>query len=240
MTDHIAAASLNRTARVAGGLYLLIAVFAPFSMVFVPSRLIVPGDAATTASNVMASEWLFRLGIASDSIVFLIEIVLTVLLYVLLKPVSKTLALVAAFSRLAMTVIQGINVLNLVFVSLLVGGAGYLTAFAPNQSHALVLLFLNAHAAVALIWGLFFGLHLFTLGYLVYTSGYIPRTLGVVLILVSGCYFTQSFGTLLLPKYEAIFASVGYLSMIEIAFPLWLVMKGVQIEQPEQRVLEPA
>jgi len=75
MANYIADASLNRTARVAGILYLLIAVFAPFSMVYVPSMLIVPGDAATTASNVLASEGLFRLGIASDSIVFLIEIV---------------------------------------------------------------------------------------------------------------------------------------------------------------------
>jgi Domain of unknown function (DUF4386) len=240
MTNYITDASLNRTARFAGALYLLVAVFAPFSMVYVPSMLIVPGDAATTASNVLASEELFRLGIASDSIVFLIEIVLTVLLYVLLKPVSKTLSLVAAFSRLAMTVIQGINVLNHVFVLLLVSGAGYLTVFARDQLHALVLLFLNAHAAVALIWGLFFGLHLFMLGYLVYTSGYIPRMLGAVLIIVSFCYLTQSFGTLLLPKYEALFAAVGYLAIIEIAFPLWLLMKGVHVERPEQRTLEPA
>jgi hypothetical protein len=209
-------------------------------MVYVPSTLIVPGDATTTASNVMASEGLFRLGIASDSIVFLIEIVLTVLLYVLLKPVSKTLALVAVFSRLAMTIIQGINVLNHVFVLLLVSGAGYLAVFAPDQVHALVLLFLNAHAAVVLIWGLFFGLHLCVLGYLVYTSGYIPRMLGVVLILVSGCYFTQSFGTFLLPNYEALFVSVGYLSIIEIAFPVWLLMKGVPIEQWGKRALESA
>jgi hypothetical protein len=121
MTNHTADASLNRTARVAEILYLLIAVFAPFSMMYVPSRLIAPGDAATTASHVLASEGLFRFGIASDAIVFLVEIVLTVLLYVLLKPVSKTLSLVAAFSRLAMTVIQGINLLNYVFVLLLCG-----------------------------------------------------------------------------------------------------------------------
>jgi hypothetical protein len=240
MTNHVADASLNRIARVVGILYLLIAVFAPFGMIYIPSRLIVPGDAATTASNVLAFEGLFRLGIASDAIVFLIEIILTVLLYVLLKPVSKTLSLVAAFSRLAMTIIQGINLINHVFVLLLVGGTGYLTVFAPDQMHALVLLFLNAHAYVALIWGLFFGLHLLALGYLVYTSGYIPRMLGVVLIIVSVCYLTQSFGTILLPQYEAIFASVGYLSIIEIVFPVWLVMKGVHVEQWGKRALESA
>jgi hypothetical protein len=189
----------------------------------------VPGDAATTAGNIMASEGLFRLGIVSDSLVFLIEIVLTVLLYVLLKPVNQTLSLVAAFSRLAMTVIQGINLLNYFFILLLLSGAGYLAVFAPDQLQALVLLFFNAHEYVALIWGLFFGLHLFVLGYLVYKSRYIPKILGILLIIASLCYLIQSFGNILLPQYEEIFALVGYLSITEIAFPLWLLIKGVDV-----------
>jgi len=229
--------SLKKIARIAGGLILFTAVFAPFSMMYVPSILIVPGNAATTASNIMASDGLFRLGIVSDSVVFLIEIVLTVLLYVLLKPVSKTLSLVAAFSRLAMTVIQGINLLNHFFVLLLLSGAGYLTAFSPDQLHALVLLFLNAHEYVARIWGLFFGLHLFVLGYLVYKSGYIPRIVGLLLVFASLCYLTQSFGNILLPKYEGIFATVGLLSIVELAFPLWLLIKGVNVEQREKRTI---
>src|SRR6185295_5139210 len=94
--------SIKKTARIAGVLILIMAVFAPFSIIYLPSILIVPGDAAATTNNMMASEGLFRLGIVSDSLVFLIEIVLVVLLYVLLKPVSKTLSLVAAFARLAM------------------------------------------------------------------------------------------------------------------------------------------
>ncbi|MBW1789955.1 MAG: DUF4386 domain-containing protein [Deltaproteobacteria bacterium] len=223
--------SLKKTARIAGGLILIISVFAPFSMLYVPSTLIVPGDAATTANNIMASEGLFRAGIVSDSVVFLIEIVLTVILYVLLKPVSKTLSLVAAFSRLAMTIIQGINLLNHFTALLLLSGADYLTVFEADQLHALVLLFLDAHNYVALIWGLFFGLHLFVLGYLVFKSGYIPRIVGVLLIIASLCYLTQSFGNILLPKYKEIFAWVGLLSMIELAFPLWLLFKGVK-DQP--------
>jgi hypothetical protein len=232
--------SIKMAARIAGVLILMIAVFAPFSMLYVPSTLIVPGDAAATANNIMASEGLFRLGIASDSVVFLIEIVVTMLLYVLLKPVSKTLSLVAAFSRLAMTIIQGINLLNHFFVLLLLSGATYLTVFAPDQLHALVLLFLNAHESVVLIWGLFFGLHLVVLGYLVYKSGYLPKIIGVLLILASLCYLTQNFGNILLPNYKEIFASVGYLSIVEIALPLWLLIKGVNIEQWEKRALESA
>ncbi len=230
--------SINQIARTAGGLILLLAVFAGFSMMYVPSNLIVPGDAATTANNIMSSEGLFRAGIASDAVVFLIEIVVVVLLYVLFKPVSKTLSLVAAFSRLAMTVIQGINLLNYFVALLLLSGAGYLTVFEPDQLHALVLLFLNAHETVVLIWGLFFSLHLFVLGYLVYKSGYIPRILGVLLIIAALCYLIQDFGTILLPEYEEIFGFVGTLSIIEVAFPLWLLIKGVNVEQFEKRAVE--
>lgn len=224
--------SLNKTAKIAGVLILVITVFAPFSMLYIPNTLIVPGDAATTANNIMASEGLFRLGIASDSVVFLIEIVLVVMLYVLLKPVSKTLSLVAAFARLAMTVVQGINLFNNFTALLLLSRADYLTAFEPDQLHALVLLFLGAHEYVALIWGLFFGLHLFFLGYLVYKSGYISRIPGVLLVLASLCYLIQSFGNILLPEYEEIFARIGFLSIIELAFPLWLLIKGVKEQQP--------
>jgi hypothetical protein len=232
--------SINKTARIAGALILIITVFAPFSMMYVPSNLIVPGDAATTANNIMASEGLFRAGIASDSVVFLIEIVIVVVLYVLLKPVSKTLSLVAAFSRLAMTVIQGINLLNNFTALLLLSGADYLTVFEPDQLHALVLLFLNAHDTVVLIWGLFFGLHLLVLGYLVYKSGYIPRIVGVLLVFAGLFYLTANFGNILLPKYEEIFATIGFLSIIELALPLWLLIKGVNVEQWEKRALESA
>jgi hypothetical protein len=103
-----------------------------------------------------------------------------------------------------------------------------------------MLLFLNAHQSVVLIWGLSFGLHLLVLGYLVYQSGYIPKTVGVLLVIASLCYLTQSFGNILLPNYEAIFASVGLLSIVEIALPLWLLIKGVNVERWEQRALETA
>jgi len=224
--------SLKKTARIAGALILIMSPFALFGMIYVPSTLIVPGDAATTANNIMASEGLFRLGLVSASVTFLIEIVLVVMLYVLLKPVSKTLSLVAAFFRLAMTVIQGVNLLNHFTALLLLSGADYLTVFKPDQLHALVLLFLNVHEYVAHIWGLFFALHLFFLGYLVYKSGYIPKILGVLLVFSSLCYLIQSFGNFLLPKYEEIFALVGWISIIELALPLWLVIKGVKDQHP--------
>jgi hypothetical protein len=224
--------SLKKTARISGILILIISPFAIFSIMYVPSNLIVPGAALATANNIMDSEGLFRLGIVSDSVVFLLEIVIVVMLYVLLKPVNKTLSLVAAFSRLAMAVIQGINLLNNFTALLLLSGADYLTVFEPDQLHALVLLFLNAYGYVTHIWGLFFSLHLFFLGYLVYKSGYIPSILGIVLVIASVFYLIQSWGNILLPKYEEIFAWVGFLSIIELAFPIWLVIKGVKDQQP--------
>jgi len=231
---------IQKTGRIAAILILVLVVIAPFGMLYLPSTLIVPGDATTTANNVLASEPLFRLGIAGDSVVFLMEIVLSVLLYVLLKPVSKTLALVAAFSRLAMTIIQGINLLNHFFVLLLLSGTGYLSVFEPGQLHALVMLFLNAHESGVLIWGLFFGLHLLVLGYLVYKSGYIPRISGVFLVIASLCYFTQFFGNILFPQYKSIFTMIGILSSLEIALPLGLLIKGVNVARWEKRSLETA
>ena len=232
--------SIQKTARIAGVLILIMAVIAPFSMLYIPSTLIVPGDAAATANNMMASQSLFRLGIASDYVVLLLEILISVLLYVIVRPVSKTLALVVLVSRLAMTVIQGINLLNHFIALLLVSGAGYLTVFDPGQLQALVLLFLNVHQNVVLIWGVAFSLHLFVLGYLVYKSGYIPKFVGVLLVIASLCYLIQDFGTVLFPNNAATFAMVGILSTVEIALPLWLVIKGVNTEQWEKRALESA
>ena len=99
--------SIQKSARIAGGLYLLITILSIFVHFYVPAQLVVPGDAATTADKIMASEGLFRMGIGSELILLLSEIVVSVILYGLLKPVSKTLALVAAVSRLAMTAIHG-------------------------------------------------------------------------------------------------------------------------------------
>ncbi len=223
--------SLKTTSHIAGVLYILITLIAPFSMLYVPSKLIVAGDAIATAGNIQASQGLFRAAIASDAVVFLLEIALTVLVYFLVKPVDKTLALIAAYARLAMTVVQGINLLNYVFVLLLTSGAGYLSAFASGQTEALVSLFLNAHDSVALIWGMFFGLHLLVLGYLAYKSGYMPKWLGVVLVITALLYLTQSFGIILFPQSEALFKSLISLAFIEIAFPLWLLIKGVK-DQP--------
>jgi hypothetical protein len=224
-------------ARVAGLLLLFIVVIAPFSQLYVPSTIIVPGDATATADNIEASGWVLRLGIVSDSLVFLIEIVLCVLLYVLFRPVSRTLSLVAAFARLSMTVVMAVNVLAYFTALLLLSGAAYLTVFGPAQLDALALLSLNAHQYGVYVWEAFFGLDLAVLGYLIFRSGYFPRILGVLMVVGALGYLTHSYGSWLYPDHAETLASVvGVTAIIgELPFFLWLAIKGVNVQRYNER-----
>ena len=229
-------------ARVAGFLLLFVAIIAPFSQLYVPSTLIVPGDATATANNIGASGWVFHLGIVSDSLVFLIEIVLCVLLYVLLRPVSRTLSLVAAFARLAMTVVMGINLLPYFIALLLVSGAGYLTVFEPDQLAAVALVFLNAHGYGIFIWQLFFGFHLAVLGYLIFKSGYFPKILGVLMVFAAFGYLIDAYGNILLPNYAETFGLIAGVGALigELPFFLWLAIKGVNVQRWHKRAARSA
>jgi len=233
--------SIQKNAKVAGVLYLVIAVLAGFVHFYVPGKLIVSGDAGTTASNIMASQGLFRMSIAVELVILLSEIVVSVLLYILLKPVNKTLSLVAAVSRLAMTAIHGVNLLNHFIVLLVLGGAGYLTVFQPNQLNALVTLFLDSYNYGYTIGIVFFTLHTFTLAYLIFKSGYFPKILGVLFILAAFGYLIDSFSHVLIPNYQTgpVYLALP-IAIAEIAFPLWLLIKGVNAKQWEKRALESA
>jgi hypothetical protein len=228
---------INRTARLAGLLYLLIAICGGFSFFYVRTTLIVPGDAAATFANLVADTWLLRLGLGADALVFLSEILLIALLYTLLMPVSQTVARAASHARLATVVLQGVNLINYALVLLLVGGAGYLTAFDPAQRESLAFFLLMAYEQVALIWGFFFGLHTLLLGLLVYRSGYLPRLLGVLMLLAALGYWLDSFGNFLLPQYAAFFevAVVPLALLGELPFTLWLLIRGVRVGVWQQR-----
>lgn len=228
--------SKKNIARMAGFLYLLLALVGPFSLIYVPGTLIVPGDAATTASNITASEGLFRMGLVGEAVIFLVEVTLVVLLYVLLKSVSETLSLVAAFSRLSMAVVQGVNVLIGFAVLLLLSGAGYLTVFDTEQLHALALLFLDLRSAGAFVWEAFFGFHLLVLGYLFLKSGYIPRILGGMVVIASFGYLIHSVGNFLFPDYQALFEWIVFALAVvpEVSLTLWLLIRGVEVPQQEK------
>ena len=241
MNNHIDATSQRKLARVAGFLYLIIFVAGIFAEFFVRSSLIVPGDVTATANNIIASEGLFRMGIASDLIMIMSDVALALVFYVLLKPVSNALALLAAFFRLAQAAILGINLLNLFFVLQLLSGADYLTVFGPDQLHVFSMLFLDAHSIGYSIGLVFFGINLLVLGYLVFKSGYFPRILGILLIGASLGYLLDSFAKVLLPNYddyEVIFALVVFAPafIAELSICLWLLFKGVNVQQQESNI----
>ncbi|MHC4192743.1 MAG: DUF4386 domain-containing protein [Planctomycetota bacterium] len=233
MTNRIADISQRKAAIIAGIGLLTSFIPAIFANYFVLSRLIVPGDATTTANNILANEGLFRAGIVSWFIVLTGDVVRAWAFYVFFKQVNKSLALLAGWFMLIHVAIFGITQLNLVFASGLLSGAGYLTVFEPNQLHSLALLFLNGHNYGFQIGLFFFSIHLFFLGYLVFKSGYIPRILGVLLIIASFSYLIDSVGQFLLPNYPEIITMVLAAPMFigETAFVVWLVFKGGKIPE---------
>jgi hypothetical protein len=127
-----------------------------------------------------------------------------------------------------MAIIQGANVINYIFVLILLSGAGYLTTFSTAQLQTLAMTALELHANVVYVWSTVFCLHLLLLGILIYRSGYMPKWIGVVMFITGLCYVVQSFGNLLFPQYEAIFAAIGFASIIELAMPIWLLTRGIK------------
>ena len=196
-----APSSVQTYARLAGLGYLVIIVTGIFAEFFVRSSIIVPGDATATAANLLGAQDLFRLGIAGEFLMLLSDAGLALALYVIFRPYSRNLALLAAFFRLAHAAVVGGNLLNTWVPLLLLGDAPYLSAFAPEQLDALALLFLNVHSFGYVIGLTFFGVHCLVLGYMAARSGFVPRVLGVLLIIAGLGYLTDSFGRALLSNY---------------------------------------
>lgn len=228
--------SSNRNpGRVAGFLYLLLVVLAPVRLIYVPGKLFVRGNATATASNIAAHELLFRLGIVSDLLCGIILIFLVLALYRLLKGVDqKHAVLMVILGGVMPAIIDFLNVLNDAAALVLVRGADFLSVFDQPQRAALAMLFLRLHhqevVAAEILWGLW----LFPLAILVYRSRFLPRFLGVWLILNGLAYLSMSFTGLLLPQYEVMVSNIAFPALLgEMAFMLWLVIKGAQPQSLE-------
>src|SRR5512145_995178 len=189
-------ASINRTARLAGALYLALMPFGFFGIIYVPSVLVVSGDAATTSRNIMASEWLFRSGTVSHVISQIILVVLVLVLYRLLKPVNKDHALLSEVNHLAI-------------LRLLANADD--GAFTANQLQAQVMLFLDMRQNGILLALVFWGLWLLPLGVLVFKSGFLPKVVGVLLVIAGVSYVIESCAQILSPGFATIsqFTFVG-------------------------------
>jgi hypothetical protein len=186
----------------------------------------------------MASEFLFRCGVVGDLIMHITDVPMTVIFYVLLRPVSKDLSLLAALFGMLQTAVLIANKLNLVTVLLLLGGSNYLKAFDPNQLQALASLSLALHEYGFGIGLVFFGVSCLVTAYLLFRSGYFPRTLGVFQGIAGVSYLINSFAQLLSPLLAAkMFPAIVLPAFIgELATCVWLIVKGVNISKWDERV----
>jgi hypothetical protein len=225
--------SINKSARIAGFLYLIYLVFHIFANVIGRSKLVVFGDAATTAQNIMASEWQFRIGFVSDLISAVLFLLTAWALYVLLNPVNKNLALLFLLLNLGGVAIECLSDLFLFASSLLLSGADYLKVFQADQLQALAMLFLYIYKNGFMIAQIFFGAWLFPLGYLVFKSGFLPRILGVVLMIHCFTWLSFVFQFFLFPGFGAItYVSYPLGFIAEFGLTLWLLIMGAKDQKP--------
>ncbi|MGA8764914.1 MAG: DUF4386 domain-containing protein [Candidatus Sulfotelmatobacter sp.] len=231
--ERITETSPRRKARITGAFYLLTILTGIFAQGFVSGRLVVDGDAAATAANILAHKSLFQLGFAVYLVEMACQIAMTALFYDLLKPAGRSVSLLAAFLGLAGCVIKTFSRVFFVAPLFVLGGAHYLSAFSAEQLQALALLFLKVNdrgAAIALV---FFGFYALLTGYLIIRSTFLPRFLGVVSVL--GGLGWLSF--LYLPLGYLLFPYIAALGLLGAAsLLLWLLVFGVN----EQRWQEQA
>ena len=224
--------STHNPGRVAGFLYLLLVVMAPFRLIYIPSTLFVPENTTATANNIAAHELLFRFGIVADLFCGTILIFLVLALYRLLKGVDQNLAgLMVILGGVFPAAIDFFIVLNDAAALILVRGGDFLSVFEKPQRDALAMLFLRMHDQEILAAEIFWGLWLFPLAILVYRSHFLPRFLGVWLIINGFAYLALSFTGLLLPHYEDVVSNIALPAQLgEVVFMLWLLVMGAKVQ----------
>jgi len=220
---------INNPGRFAGWLYVLISIPGVFALLYVPSKVMVHGDAGATASNIAAHETMFRWGIASELICQILFMWVALALYDLLKGVNRRQAQVMLGLIGVGVPIALLNELNAMAALLLVRGADFMGVFDQAQREALAMLLLKLHGEGFGIAGIFWGLWLFPLGLLVFRSGFIPRVLGVLLIANGFTYLVNCFTGLLAPGYENIVSRwMMPFGFGELVFMFWLVIMGAE------------
>jgi hypothetical protein len=221
----------KRTARVAGFLYLIVVLTGMFSLLYVPSKLIVWSNAAETFNNIVASETLFRLGIFAGIICYTAFLLLPFVLYTLLNAVNKTHAVAMVILAVISVPISLVNLLNKFAVLTLISKADYLKHLNTGELQSQVLLNLEHYNNGIDLASIFWGLWLFPFGYLVFKSGFLPKILGI--FLMAGCfgYLIKFTGSFLFPGYSALGIS-SYISLPsaigEIGICLWLLIVGIR------------
>lgn len=235
MKNQMTDISLNRIALLTGVGYLIIFVTGFFSNFFVVESLVVPGDPSTTMENLASNKLLFRAGIYSFIIMVVLDVILAWTLYILLEPVNKRLSLLSGWLRLVNSTIFGIALYNLLSVQHILHDTEYLAILCDGQIQAQVMVLFRTFNDTWLIGLVFFSIHLFVLGFLIFKSGYIPRIIGILLIIAAAGYLIDSSANFLLADYsdyENIFLLIVAVPGIigELSFTLWLLIKGRNLD----------
>lgn len=223
MTNSINKTSLGTAALVAGLGLLIMVVAAPFAELYVYPKLVISNNAAETAKNIITHEALFVSGMFGYLTTFICDVVVAWALYVLMKPMNDNLSLLTALFRLIYAVIAIVALLNLVTVY-------NLTAFEPNQMYDQIMFSLNSFKNEFHFGLIFFSIHLLLLGYFVFKSDYIPKILGVLLIITGLGYLLTSLKPFLFPNVNIDFAVYTFYG--ELVFMLWLIIKGSRLKEP--------
>lgn len=214
---------IRRSALVAGTALLVLAVLSAAANFGVIQRLVTPGD-TRTARDILASAGLFRLAIAALVVVVILDIVVARALLTFFAPVHQGLARLAAWLRISYAVIFAVAISQLDGVLPLLGHARYLTTFSAGQRRTEALMKIQDFQDIWHVSLILFGLHLVLIGYLACKSGYVPRVLGVLLVIAGGGYLADSFSALLVPGYSVNVAAFTFIG--EALFMLWLLAKG--------------
>lgn len=216
--------------RTAGFIYLAIALVAGFSIAYVPSVIVAAGDAGTTAANLLANQGLFRLGILGDVVLMLLEIVLSAMLFFVFKATSPTVSLIAMASRLLIVVVMAINVVIGVMPFALLQVPSELGAFTQDQVQAVALTLIEARGYGVYVWDIFFGLNVLVLGWLSFRSGFLPKLLGIVLMIGSAGYLLEGLRHVTFIESPVLAVAVPGLIAVaalgELAFAFWLIVKN--------------
>src|SRR5438093_8929190 len=222
---------LKKAARVAGAIYASMVVTGPFSLIYVPNKLIVRGDAAATADNILAHETMFRLSIFGDLIGQVIFICLGIALYRLLSKVNKIWAALMVAFVLVSAAVGFLDTLNNIAALILFRGGEFLTIFDKPQRDALAMFFLRLHSQGISIDEIFWGVWLFPFGLLVFRSGFLPRWLGVWLMINCFGYVFLSVISFFFPAYDD--KAFLYLQPVlfgELAIMFYLVIRGANVK----------
>ncbi|HME40673.1 MAG TPA: DUF4386 domain-containing protein [Steroidobacteraceae bacterium] len=238
MPMHTVENSPQRYARIGGALYLAIIVLGAFAEGFVTNKLIVSGDIATTALNILGSPGLWRLGVAADLIVVLCAVPLLWIEYLLLRPVSKQLVLLAVMFNLVSLAVEAMSKLFLLVVMPTLERADYLKAFDPQQLQILANLALKSHDVAFNIALIFFAFTCLINGYLIFKSGYLPKLIGILMQIAGLSYLTACFAALFAPALADLMIPVILIPPLigESSYCLWLLVKGVNVAKWKERV----